>query len=367
MNWYKINNEDQIDTPALLIYPDRIRYNIDQMIKMGGGPSRLWPHVKTHKMTEVIQMQLDKGLRQMKCATIAEAEMLAEAGVEDVLLAYQPVGPKVNRLLELVKKYPEVRISALVDDIGIAEKLSDAFEAEGKYLGVFLDIDNGGHRTGIAPDEKAVALYQFCVASKGLITRGLHVYDGHVRMPSFAERQQKINQGFEAVEKLITTLTRLTSKHPIVIAGGSPAFPVHAKREGVICSPGTVLLWDWSYHSDYEEMDFQFGGLVMTRVISKPSHNLLCTDLGHKAIAADKPIPRVHFLNLPEAEHIGHSEEHMVLQVDDNSKYEIGMVLYGVPVHICPTCALHEEAHVVRNNEVVDQWSVVSRKRKITV
>ncbi|MEL6925242.1 MAG: D-TA family PLP-dependent enzyme, partial [Bacteroidota bacterium] len=320
-----------------------------------------------HKMSEVIRMQLDMGFRQMKCATIAEAEMLALEGVPDILLAYQPVGPNVQRLLRLVQQHPELRISALVDDRQVAEHCNAVFQTAGAQLTVFIDIDNGGHRTGIAPGDAALALYDYCHRAEALNIRGLHVYDGHVRMPSFAERQQKINEGFKAVEHMIAQLEVKYNTKPLVIAGGTPAFPVHASRTSVICSPGTCVLWDWGYGSAYEEMDFQYAGLVMSRIISKPSNNLLTCDLGHKAIAPDKPIPRVHFLNLPEAKHVGHSEEHMVLKVEDNANYEIGMVLYGVPIHICPTCALHETALVVRNHEVVDRWSVVSRKRVLSV
>ena len=89
--------------------------------------------------------------------------------------------------------------------------------------------------------------------------------------------------------------------------------------------------------------------------------------MGHKSIAAEQPFPRVHFLNLPDAQQISQSEEHLILDVGDNSKFEIGMPLYGVPIHICPTCALYEKAFVVENGIVEKEWRVVARDRRITI
>ena len=78
-------------------------------------------------------------------------------------------------------------------------------------------------------------------------------------------------------------------------------------------------------------------------------------------------MPRVHFLNAPDAEPVGQSEEHLVVKVQDATKHKVGDVWYGVPVHICPTVALYDNAIIVNNNKVVDQWEVVARKRKITI
>ena len=107
--------------------------------------------------------------------------------------------------------------------------------------------------------------------------------------------------------------------------------------------------------------------MVISRVISVVDENTICTDLGHKSVAAENPLPRVHFLNAEDAEPIGQSEEHFVVKVSDTTIYKVGDVLYGVPVHICPTVALYDQAVVVENNKAVDEWSVIARDRKITV
>ena len=92
-----------------------------------------------------------------------------------------------------------------------------------------------------------------------------------------------------------------------------------------------------------------------------------CTDLGHKSVAAENPLPRVHFLNAPDAIPTGQSEEHLVVKVPDTRKWKVGDVLYGVPVHICPTIALYDTAVIVENHAVVDHWKVIARTRKITI
>ena len=104
--WYEIANIDQLDTPALVVYPDRIKENIRRAIGMTGDAARLRPHVKTHKSPAVTRLMLEAGIRTFKCATIAEAEMLAIEGAPDVLLAYQPIGPKVVRLAAPCRPFP---------------------------------------------------------------------------------------------------------------------------------------------------------------------------------------------------------------------------------------------------------------------
>ena len=102
-DWFVIANAESIASPALLLYPDRIEQNLQHMIAMAGGVDRLRPHVKTHKLPQVIALKRAAGIHKFKVSTIAEAEMTAAAGGEDILLAYQPVGPNVERLVDAVR------------------------------------------------------------------------------------------------------------------------------------------------------------------------------------------------------------------------------------------------------------------------
>jgi len=364
--WYTLRNVDAVDSPALVVYRDRVLQNIALLKSMvEGDVASLRPHVKTHKMAEVARLLLDAGIRKFKCATIAEAEMLARTGAPDVLLAYQPAGPKMGRLLGLVKAYPETRFSCIIDNAATAGDLSDVFAAEGRPLDVFLDLNVGMNRTGIVPGRAALALYFRCDDLPGLSPVGLHAYDGHIRDEDFTQRREKSDQAFEPVALLAREIVRAGKPQPIIVAGGSPTFPVHARRPGVERSPGTFIFWDWGYHTTLAEQPFVFAALLVTRVVSVVNGHTICLDLGHKSVAAENPLPRVKFLNLPDAQPVAQSEEHLVVKVADSSQYRVGDVFYAVPVHICPTCALYDRAHVAENHLVTDAWKVVARDRVI--
>ena len=122
------------------------------------------------------------------------------------------------------------------------------------------------------------------------------------------------------------------------------------------------------YQQILKEQPFEFAALVVTRVISKPDSHTVCLDLGHKSIASENPLPqRVHFLNATGVTPTGHSEEHLVLRVENKEGLAPGDVLYGIPHHICPTVALYEEAAVYSDGKVKGFWPILSRKRKINI
>lgn len=364
--WFTIDNIDQLDTPALVIFPERVKENIQVLKESVPDLNRVRPHIKTNKCAEVCTLMLDAGINKFKCATIAEAEMLAGIGARDILLAYQPAGPKVIRFIELIKKFPSSSFSCLVDNENSARLLSDHAVKSGIVLSLFVDLNVGMNRTGIAP-EKAEQLYTEAQSLKGITIKGLHAYDGHLRDSDLNVRKAQSDEGFSRVEKLKSTLEKKYNVSLIVIAGGTPSFPIHAARPNVECSPGTFIFWDKGYQQVLTEQPFVFAALVVTRVVSKPADGIVTVDLGHKAIASENPLDkRVFFLNASGLQPIGHSEEHLVLKKDTGS-LQVGDVLYGVPYHICPTVALHETGAVVIDNKVTGSWNIVARKRKISV
>jgi D-threonine aldolase len=365
--WYSVENIREIESPALLVYPERIEENIRRMVRLAGNPDRLRPHLKTVKMPEVVVMLLEHGIRRFKCATIAEAEMAAGAGAPDVLLANQPVGPNVGRLLSLLRLYPRTRFSTIVDDASAAEAMSALFGAEGEQLDVWLDIDCGMHRTGMAPGPAAIQFYQWLESLPGLKPAGLHAYGGHVHASDPRGRAEQCDAAFAPVTALRNELERATGGPVRVIADGAPTFSIQARREDVECSPGTCLLWDFGYADRFPDLDFLQAALVLTRVVSKPGADRLCLDLGHKAIAAENPHPRVRFPELPDAEAVMHSEEHLVIRSSRAAEYAVGDVLFGIPRHICPTVALYAEAVVIRSGRAVERWKVAARDRRLTI
>lgn len=366
MDWYLINNIDAIDSPALVVYPQRVKENIDRLVALAGNANLLRPHVKTNKMAEVCSMMLDSGITRFKCATIAEAEMLAIINAPDVLLAHQPVGPKAARLLQLVKTFPRTRFSAIIDNLQTALALSELFSANSICLDVFIDLNIGMNRSGILPD-KAFTLFNDCQSLPGICIVGLHGYDGHVRETDLTQRTQHSDESFEKIEGLLKKIAAISSQPLQIVAGGSPSFPTHLKRKGVQCSPGTFVFWDWGYKHLVPDEPFEYAALVITRIISIIDEQTLCTDLGHKSVAAENPLPRVHFLNATDAVPVGQSEEHLVVKVTDSAAWKVGDVWYGVPVHICPTVALYDSAVIVENNTIIDNWKVIARSRKISV
>src|SRR5258705_7853514 len=138
--WYEIANVDVVDSPALLVYPDRAEENVRRMIAMVGEVRRLRPHMKTHKLPEIIRVQLAHGITKFKCATIAEAEMTADCGAAEVLLAHQPIGPKVQRFVQLLQKFPETKFSTIADDAGVFRALSSACAQASVSAEVLLDL-----------------------------------------------------------------------------------------------------------------------------------------------------------------------------------------------------------------------------------
>ena len=364
-SWHEISNVADVDSPALLIYPERAEENVRRMIAIAGGPERLCPHVKTHKLAELVRMQMALGITKFKCATIAEAEMIARCRAANVVLAHQPVGPKVQRFIQLIKKFPETSFATIVDDESAIRTLSGAAVQAGAVIKLLLDLDCGMQRSGIAPGPKAATLYRLIESLPGLEAHGFHAYDGHIDDIDVAVRTRNCDEAFTAVAALRRDVSDLAV--PRIISGGTPTFPIHARRPDVECSPGTSILWDASYGIQCPDLKFLNAALVLTRVISKPAENRLCLDLGHKAIAAEKPHPRVQFLNLPDAKAITHSEEHLVVETSRASDFQVGDVLYGIPRHVCPTVALHAEAVVVRNGVTNERWKVASRDRKLTI
>lgn len=367
--WYALRAPESTDTPALLVYPDRIRHNIQEMIRLSGDPGRLVPHVKTHKMARIVRMQLEAGIRRFKCATIAEADMLAEAGAEEVILAYQLSAVKAHRYLELMRRYPAVHFRSLVDNLDSAQMLDALFGEAGSSATVLIDIDNGMHRTGFPASGDIAAFYRQLSALPHLDCVGLHVYDGHIRDADFDIRRQKAEEAFLPVTEAVHRLEADGLPAPQVVAGGSPTFPVHARNPRVLCSPGTSLLWDAGYSRLLQEQPLLHAAVLMTRVISRPAPGRITTDLGHKSVAAENPpAERVAWLD-KEFTVVSQSEEHMVLETVEArwAALRVGDVLYAVPGHVCPTVALYDEVQVVEEGQVTGQWPVEARRRKIHV
>ena len=360
-DFYAIKHPERVCTPALIYYEDVIRQNTRNAIEVAGGADRLWPHVKSHKMAEMIRMQLEMGIRRFKCATIPELRMVAEAGAAHAVYAYPLVGPAISLFLDAIVRYPATAFYAIGDSIEAVSMLSREADARGMAVSLLIDVNLGMNRTGV----DLVRLRDFaraCAALPGIRPVGFHCYDGHIHDADPEARYETAHAPMEGIFALRDELGL-----SIIIAGGSPTFPCHAREEGVFLSPGTVFLWDFGSMNHYPDLPFVPGAAVLARVVSHPADGRFTIDVGNKAIAADPTGVRGGIAGFEEmTEPVLHSEEHWVFQMKpgfEGKRPAIGAVLCVIPTHVCPTSALYARAIVVSGGEIKGEWTVTARDR----
>ncbi|TWT96302.1 alanine racemase [Neorhodopirellula pilleata] len=402
--WYEIDLPEQLMSPSILVYPDRIDENLCRMIALVGNVDQWRPHVKTHKLPQVVTMKRRLGITRFKAATIAEAEMTATAGGEDVLLAYPIVGPNIERLLNLIDAFPATKFSALVDDHETLRRIDEHAQRRGVRVSLMLDLDVGMHRTGFplsasgtgfsssasgtdfsssasgtgssssaAGIDRALRFYESMIDRPGIHALGLHAYDGHIHESDPNTLRSTIEEAFAPLWQLRDRIVAAGHPSPKLVLAGTPTSRHLAEIGDVEVGAGTTVLWDAGQPRLSPDLDFTPAAVVVARVVSRPStsdanrtgNGLLCLDLGHKAVASEMPAPRVAWLNLPDAVEVMHSEEHLVVQSPAAGSIPVGTLLYGLPTHICPTMALHQDVGVVRDRRVVERWNVVARDRRI--
>lgn len=370
MDHYAINDSSGIISPALVIFKDLVERNIEAMIAIAGNPQRLRPHCKTHKMREVTELQLKRGITRHKCATFAEAEMLALAGAPDILLAYNLVGPNLRRAVEFQRKYADSSLIVTADHPDPIGQLGQIMRENGQSIEVLLDIDTGQHRTGVAADERAVQLYGLLADTEGLTPGGLHVYDGQNHQVDLGERTAAVNKVWSAAAGLRDALVAKGLPVPRIVAGGTGSFPIFARIDDpeLELSPGTCVFHDAGYSRMFPDLGFTPAAVLLTRVISRPTSDRLTLDLGYKACASDPPAgDRLVFPQLPDARQVLQNEEHLVLETPQADQFEPGDELLAIPRHICPTSALHKQAYVVVAGKLSGAWTVAARDRWLTV
>jgi D-serine deaminase-like pyridoxal phosphate-dependent protein len=362
---YAFREPSEVLSPSLLIYRKFVTENLQKMIKMARGAPHLRPHVKTHKMAEVVRLAESLGIRKHKCATITEAEMIAAAGGSDALLAYPLVGPNLKRFTHLLRGYRSTTFRATVDHPDAALALAEAASGLDRQIPVLVDLDIGMGRTGIDPGEPAASLYALIARLPQLAPDGLHAYDGHIHDSDPEVRKRSVQPGLEKTLALRDRLVRQGFPVPRIVMGGTPTFPIYADLElhDAEYSPGTIVLHDHNYRSTYPDLDFTPAALLLTRVVSRPRPGRLCLDLGHKAVAADPVGLRAKVLGIDDARPVLHSEEHLVIETSEADEIALGTPFLAIPAHVCPTVALHRRAYVIDHGQVVDQWDVTARDR----
>lgn len=349
---------DPVLSPQLVVDLEAVQRNLAQMIKMVGGESgvaQLRPHLKTHKSEAITRMQIDLGIRAFKASTLGEVAMAAAAGADSVLLAHQPVGTKQHELVRLIDQFPNCNISVIVDDVNVVRTLAALADERKTIIGISIDIDCGMHRTGICVGARLNHLIESIRNLESLKWEGFHVYDGHLHEPELDCRR-------EGVRLIAADVIGLLAEHQpaTIVVGGTPTFGIwinEARRCDLPIdwqfSPGTCTLWDWGYGNAYPDLAFEIAAAVLTRVISRPSggdqsRQLVCLDLGYKAISSEMPMPdRLSIVGWDDLQVIGHSEEHLVVSIPKDKSVAIGQMHWALPRHICPTVARYERAAMI--------------------
>ena len=348
---YLLDDPEAIDTPAFLVYEDMVQHNIGEVLRVCGSVDRLVAHAKTHKSTDVLNLQIAAGIRSYKCATLREAEMLADANVDEIVIAYPMLHPrKRERLVSLMQKFPKIEVKAIVSTPDHLAGLSESMVASGLELGVYLDLDTGMRRTGAQPGAEAGEIYVQAAQTPGLRALGVHVFDGHtLYKPDEAERQALVDTSIGYMHEVWEVAERHGIAADDNLAGGSWSFHLYLGEDAnkVRVTPGTWVYWD-SRNATIPELDFKVAAVVLGQVIdSDPGMDTVTTDLGSKTCSPDQPMEhRFKLVGYPAAELTAQSEEHGVLRLNGET-LAVGDLVLAAPGHACTTTVKFPYALVV--------------------
>ena len=357
----------ELDTPSLLVDVDRLEANLDRMARVARAADvQLRPHTKTHKTVEIAHMQLARGAAGITVAKVGEAEVMADAGVEDIFIAHQIVGaPKIERLVALAKR---VKLSLGVDSTEVASPLSMAFAHQGMRLPVLLEADIGLHRCGVTPAE-APALARELNTLQGLNLVGVFAYAGQV----YAARNENEVAGIAAFEcrtlsELAAQLSHLTPTVRRVSGGSTPTATHYTAGCGLTeIRPGTYVFNDRTQLDRWSAQAEDCALTVLATVVSTPEPGRAVLDTGSKSLGSDLARESKGYGMLKEdnaAVLVQLNEEHGFLDLSQAGvRLHVGDKVEVIPNHCCVTVNLHDEMIAVRKGEVAETWRVAARGR----
>ena len=358
---------DVLDTPALVLDRRVVEANIARTVEIAqAAGARLRPHIKTHRMLAVAQLQIAAGAQGICCAKTGEAEVFADGGIDDIFIANQVVGAaKMRRLLALAER---VRLAVGVDHPDQIELLSQAFRGADP-LDLSIEIDVGQRRTGVVEPREAVALAQRILDAPGLALRGVYTHEGHdyaarddADLAVIADQAQR--QMLDAAQ----AIRDATGAACEVSMGSTPSLFARKFHAGIDeLRPGTAVFNDGSHANFLGHTDW-CAATVLATVVNRPAPDRAVVDAGAKALTSDRRGPSIlensgfgMVVGRPEATIVSLSDEHGVLSVPDADAYAIGEVIQIIPNHICPCVNLYDHAFVARDGIVREVWEVSAR------
>jgi D-serine deaminase-like pyridoxal phosphate-dependent protein len=349
---------DVLDSPQLVIDLNVVDANWQRMkSSLRDGPVNLRVHFKSLKCAGLARYLTALGAQGFLCAKLNEAEVLIAAGLTNILIANQIVGPiKLRRLTELAGR---ARVSVCVDDAENVNQLARAVRAAGVSLGVLVEVDIGMGRCGVVPGEPALALARQIQSSPGLHFLGLQGYDGHLQMlPDAAERRARCLEGLQKLVATRKLLEQAGVPVEVVTGAGTGTWEFAAGYEGITeIQPGSFILMDCAYHAVRPE----FGCALSIRasIISRrPGRYIL--DAGSKAISRDFGTPVIK--NQPQDRVVKLAEEHTIVDTTDDA-LRVGDPVEVIPAHCCATMNLHRSCVAVRNGRIEALWPIEASGR----
>lgn len=354
----------ELPTPALLVDVPALDRNIAGMARFAADRGlALRPHAKTHKSADIARRQIAAGAVGICCAKLAEAEALAAEGIGDIHLTSPVVRPDAIRRLSLLND--RITVSAVVDHPAVVEALAQAAGDGSKAMTLFIDVDPGTHRTGVASADAAVALARAIAASPALRLGGVQFYCGSQQhIASHAERREAIAQLTAMLSATLDALRDDGHEIPVVTGGGTGSFAIDAEL-GVLTELqcGSYIFLD----REYEDCELTGGGapaferalFLDSTVISANHAGMVTLDAGLKAMATDAGAPRPLW---PDARYRFMGDEHGAL-LSDGPLPSLGERVVLQPPHCDPTVNLYDQFHLLEGDRIVGQWTVTARGR----
>lgn len=346
---------DELETPALLLDRAALNQNLTTMADYFRDRSaNLRPHFKNHKCTQLARLQLEAGSAVgMTCAKLGEAEILAAAGIENILIANQVVGrSKMERLTQVARR---ARLSLAVDHVDQIQAISEAAVRADVQIGVLVEVDIGMGRCGVAFGEPALQLTRYVMDSPGIVFDGLQAFEGHlIYIQDANERRERTIAAMHRAIKTRQLIEAAGISVNVISGGSSSTYQFISDLPGVDeIQAGTYATMDCAYRKVSPE--FQQALSVLTRVISRRSPGTAVLDVGVKGAGNEFGLPEIKGypdLVIPFFK----SEEHCV--VNETPDWMIGQTVELIPSHACTTCNLYRQFHVHEDGQIVDVWPI---------
>lgn len=348
---------DMLDSPQLLVDLDIVDANLTRMLKACRERKvNLRVHFKSLKCAGLAKHIATFGVDGFLCAKLNEAEVLANAGITDIFIANQIVGPiKLKRLADLARR-AEVRVC--VDDPANIEQMGKAAQEAGSILHVLVEVDVGMSRCGVDSGEAALRLAKQIQETPGLRFTGLQGYDGHLQlMPDLAERKSKCLAGMEKLIAVRRLIEQSGIPVPVVTGAGTGTWEFVSSCAGITeIQPGSFILMDCAYHA--AQPQFAVSLSIWSTIVShRPGSYVL--DAGSKAISRDFGTPAIMGQPLDKVRKL--SEEHTI--VDSPDPVRVGERRQVIPAHCCATMNLHRSCVAVRKGRIEAIWPIEASGR----